>query len=1005
MKKSGIFAFVTWLLVLLSISCSGPESEQPLLTADLPLHLEDHIDKARIEGSKVHEDFAAPVVWDFSEPQPDWKPVMQTSPQFEAVKPIQADDALRLPLNERCRADGPRLLGMISIKLPDWNLEDWAFVEVKARTSDAMRYIGLMFNYTEKDPFNPKTPFYSLGDYASIVTDGSVITYKFSLDHPRMRNWEGPWTELGLYFNSNPEVEAVTLDLLSVRVIPREADFAGDLLQPVEWDFSESQPDWWPVDPLNPEWDAVRPVRVDDSLRLPLNVGNAVAEDRLIGAICVDLPDWDINDWAYVEVCARTSDPMRIVGLDFNYTEEDPDPVISFPFYSMGDRAFLVTDGTVQTYRLSLDWPHMRRWEGPWTHLGIWFNARDGEKSGTLDILSVRVIPHEAEFAGRSVGVRSEGRRAGTGAVPYRRTLYSLTPGKISYQVRVPEGGRLDVALGVLREEIPVTFTITATPQGSEVQTLLEETYADRNHWGQRSVDLAHLSGQEVALALEVESERPGTVALWGAPTLSGPRTSDKPNVVFYVIDGAGAEYMSVYGYNRRTTPNLERLAAEGAVFEWAYSNSSWTRPSTASFMTSLQHSVLGAAQAGFNVVPDNVLTMAQHMHRAGYQTAVFTPNPNAGRMSGLDRGVDVFQEDWADFDYLGGENRTSETSKVLNEAYWSWREAYPAEPYWVHFQPVDIHGAFPAVAPFGGLYVSPEQAKKWLEWRESIRKWRDENRGGIHSSLWKDTGIDRVEFFTVGQALYDETMAHNDYRIGQLVERLKAIGEWDNTLLIVAADHSIEAAYDDMAVAVQGSLPLPWSYAMFRPSVTRIPLIFVWPGHIDGGQRFREPVVSMIDVLPTVLDLVGLPLPEIMQGQSLAPLLLGEGKVESRPVILDEFGVDRETGELRGIIEVIDGRWGASLEINPRPPEEDEPEERAMSRRPVPLLLYDLWNDPYCLHSIHEKRPDLVEKYTAFLEAQFEAHQALGQHFTRSGKVVLTPEQLETLRSLGYIR
>ncbi len=92
-------------------------------------------------------------------------------------------------------------------------------------------------------------------------------------------------------------------------------------------------------------------------------------------------------------------------------------------------------------------------------------------------------------------------------------------------------------------------------------------------------------------------------------------------------------------------------------------------------------------------------------------------------------------------------------------------------------------------------------------------------------------------------------------------------------------------------------------------------------------------------------------------------------------------------------------------MEINPEPPEEDEDEEAALWRRPVPLLLYDLWNDPFALRSLHEERPDLVEKYTKFLEAQWEAHQALAQLFTRSESVALTPEQLETLRALGYIQ
>ena len=238
--------------------------------------------------------------------------------------------------------------------------------------------------------------------------------------------------------------------------------------------------------------------------------------------------------------------------------------------------------------------------------------------------------------------------------------------------------------------------------------------------------------------------------------------------------------------------------------------------------------------------------------------------------------------------------------------------------------------------------------------------------------------------------------MAHNDYQLGRLIDRLKAEGEWDNTLLIIGGDHSIEAYFNGMGLALNDSLPPRWSWPILRPTISRVPLMFVWAGHIEGGQRIAHPV-SMIDVLPTLLDLVGLPPAEIGQGQSLAPLMLGRDGWEPRPVILDEFTADFTTGELEGRIEVVDGRWGASLEIN-------DPEWYGGSR-PSPLLLYDLWNDPMALWSLHEERPDLVQKYTAFLEEQFEAHVALSQYFTPSGGVELTPEQLRTLRTLGYIQ
>ena len=786
-------------------------------------------------------------------------------------------------------------------------------------------------------------------------------------------------------------------DKLELAVI-EGCDVPDDVPQPVAWNFAEPQPAWKILEPWEPEEEPPELSRTENALRISLGDIDVNDDDRnmVSGAIYVDLPEWERDDWAHVQVRARSEADVDWmgVGLAFNLRdeaekEEEDDPV---EFY--GETATVIHDGTVQTYNLRADWSG-GRWEGPWQQLALGFWA---EKEASVEILSVTVIPKEATYAGEPVGVRSEVRNR-----VYSRALYTHAPGRVEYKVRVPEAGRLDLGLGVLRDDAPVTFRVTATPAGAEPVPVLEETYGDKENWGQRSVDLSHLAGQTVDLALETESARPGTVALWAAPTLTGATVQEKPNVIFYVIDGGAADFMSVYGYARRTTPYLERLAAEGAVFEWAYSNSTWTKPSTASFMTSLQNSVMGGQTNWTDPVPEQIKTMAEHMHQAGHQTAVFVANPNAGTLSKLQRGVDVMKESWEEFAYFGRENH-KESSRVMHERFWEWREAFPGAPYWVHFQTTDVHAPqdLPIPAPFSGLFVSPEQRKTWLAWRDTL----EEAEGGrwVYGEAWEETGLDRVAFYSVWQALYDQAMAHNDYQIGRLVERLKAEGEWENTLLIIAADHSVQAAGSDQGLALQDSLPPRWTRSIMRPTVSRVPLMFVWPGHIKGGQRFSQPV-SMVDVLPTVLDLLDVPLPEIMMGQSLAPLMLGTEGWEPRPVILDEFRVDQETGDLRGRLEVIDGRWGASLEINPWPPDEDEDEEDALWRRPVPLLLFDLWNDPFCLKSVHEEHPELVEHYTGFLEKQWEAHQALAQHFTQSGDVVLTPEQLETLRSLGYIQ
>jgi arylsulfatase A-like enzyme len=767
------------------------------------------------------------------------------------------------------------------------------------------------------------------------------------------------------------------------------SELPADRPQPIEWRFDKPHPEWKAAAPWNPTIHASTLTRTDDALRVSLTGGTKNPRGFPAGGIELRVPGWSREDWAHLVVRARTSNEMRI-GIAFNRREGSGTPTdFPYPYRHGGDGAPVISDGSVQTYVMRADWSR-QIWDGEWTGLGLWFNAQN---PASIDILSISLIPKEANYGEAGVGVREESRNR-----VYRRAIYTHAPGRLEYRVRIPEGGRLDVGLGVLRDDAPVTFRVTAN-RGGETEQLFQEEYAVKDGWGQRAVDLADLAGETVTLALETESERPGTIALWGAPTLSGSTAPRLPNVIFYVIDGGAADFMSVYGYNRRTSPNIERLAAQGALFERAYSNSSWTRPSTASFMTSLQNSVLGGFLNWNDPIPEQAVTMAQRMHRAGYQTAVFTANPNAGSLSDLKRGVDQFRENWDDFSYTGENHR--ESSRFLHEGFWTWREAYPAQPYWAHFQTTDVHEDFPAVAPFAGMFVGPEERAKWKAWDDSLGRYGGH---GIYSAAWDSTGISRTAFFSLHQGLYDETMAHNDYQLGRLVERLKATGEWENTLLIIGSDHSTDAAMDDMVVLLD-SLPPRWGHPMLRPTITRVPLIFVWPGHIEAGRRFSD-AVSMIDVFPTLLDLLGLAPLEIAQGQSLAPLLRGEPGWTPRPVILDEFELDRETNELRGLIEVVDGRWGASLEINPRPPEEDDEEEDVARRRPVPMLLYDLWNDPLCVTSVHAEHPELVEKYTAFLQEQWEAHQSLAQLFTPPDEAVaLTPEQLETLRALGYIR
>ena len=313
----------------------------------------------------------------------------------------------------------------------------------------------------------------------------------------------------------------------------------ADIPHPIEWRFEEAQPDWHAPAHRNPSIPPLQMTQTEDALRLTLTEANRDPRgDILHGDIYVSLPDLKRGAWGYVLVRVRNSGPVLRFGVMFNVQRDTaPDQGM---FQVGGDAVDVINDGSVQTYRLRADWP-LREGEDQWQELGLYFNASG---PGSIEILSVQLVPKEAPFADAAVGVRTVGET-------HLRTLYIRAPGRVEYQVRVPDTGRLDMALGVLRGDVPVTFRVSATPEGGPTETLLEESWADRTRWMPRSVDLSHLAGQTVGLTLEAEVDRVGTVALWRAPTLYTPSRFSAT-----IVDGATGE----------TTPVRVRLAdANGA--------------------------------------------------------------------------------------------------------------------------------------------------------------------------------------------------------------------------------------------------------------------------------------------------------------------------------------------------------------------------------------------------------------------------------------------------------
>lgn len=787
------------------------------------------------------------------------------------------------------------------------------------------------------------------------------------------------------------------------------AELPAALAEPVVWSFEGGDAGWEVLPTVVPGGEPARVAQTEAGLLVRLDEGALSPEPHeyssLHGGVFLEVPEWDLDHWSHVLIEARTSDPVSYLDVAYNVRRQAGEEANEmWPLVHLADGTIVIADGEWRTYRLDA-FPEDGPPEKPVRQLGLEVGAFEPV---SLEIRSVTWVPKDALYADAGLGVRSIAADVGTDVPfgPRRRAIYAHTPTRLAWQLRVPPGGRLDVGLG--SHGAPTRFSVEVTPS-DEGSALLEEIVAPGRAWRQRTVDLSQWAGDEITLTLAAEpTEGPG-VAQWTAPTVGGSTVPERPNVILYVIDGASAGQMSLYGYDRPTTPSLESLASEGVVFERAHSNSTWTTPSTASFMTSLHHSVLGGYRGDRNPVPANAVTMAEHFHRAGYQTGVFTTNPNAGSLSGLERGVDVFRDQYA--------GRDEQSSVVLFEQFQRWREAYPAEPYWIHFQSTDVHPPYHPPEPFAGLFADEERREAFEERLGALAFPSNHDSASVHEHYQEElerAGIPAREFYAAMRDIHDEAMAHQDEQIGRLVEHLKETGEWERAILVVASDHGHPAAsYPRFGRGLVDPQPPAWEGALLGELNTHIPMVVFWPGRIPGGHRIGQPV-SMIDLLPTLLELARLPPAEASQGRSLVPALLGDADWQPGPVVFDEFRIVSGSGELTGNLEILEGSWGASLEIA-----EADGRPSSMGRHPVPaggrwashefpdvprLLLYDLRADPLAHSHVNDDHPDRVRRAGRELRDLWEAHQALALRFEAGEEAALTPEQLESLRALGYI-
>jgi len=488
------------------------------------------------------------------------------------------------------------------------------------------------------------------------------------------------------------------------------------------------------------------------------------------------------------------------------------------------------------------------------------------------------------------------------------------------------------------------------------------------------------------------------TVGLWpqgsgGETAGRGPVTASRPNVLVLMVDALRADHLGCYGYSRPVSANVDTLAAEGVLFTRCIATSSWTRPSTASVLTGLFPSAHGQNYLA-SVIPPQARMMPDAMSEYGYRTAFITANPMVNRASGFAQDVDYYAGSgarvnaslaWCLFKADSvlkkalnrkmsvlyrlfkiirdrGETQTvsEKDSGWVNAELLKWLDGESDAPFFAYVHYMDPHTPYDPRPPFDTMFRDPGYTGPAIV--EPPLKSRGMPPFSTGEPLPEDQRRHLVD-------RYDEEIAGFDADLGDLLQSLKDRGLYDSTLIVLLSDHG-EGFFEHEAWRHGNSL---------YQELIHVPLIVRLPGGECSGDVV-ESVCSQMDILPTLLDLLGLETWPQLQGSSLDSLFRKNGEAANPDFVLSEmyfsgshFAACIENG--MKIVRIVTG-------------EEEH------------LFLYDLTRDEREMKSIADEYPPVLRSMVEKLEERLESYRTGEMETSRRH---ISEDEAERLRNLGY--
>ena len=460
-----------------------------------------------------------------------------------------------------------------------------------------------------------------------------------------------------------------------------------------------------------------------------------------------------------------------------------------------------------------------------------------------------------------------------------------------------------------------------------------------------------------------------GVFSYWIQPVLYIPEKT-APNIVLISIDTLRADHVGAYGYERPLTPRIDALAADGVVFENAYSTSPWTLPAHISMLTGL-NCVRHRVYAEQDRMDPQTVTLAERLRARGYATWAITGGGFVSPIYGFAKGFDEYHLDQADL------MDTSQAAKAGYDAA-RWIEKNGDRPFFLFLHTYQVHSPYKSPMPYRTMFLRPDA--RWS--RVDINKVVG-GRAGVYTELSEADRHNVIALYDAGVRFTDETL------VQPVVDALRRLDLYDRRMIIVTSDHG-EEFFDHGG----------WNHShSVYDELIRVPLVVKMPGSEFRGTR-RSPVVRLTDLMPTILDYAGLPFRDLsLNGESLRPVL--KEKETADRVFLAELADNILNCQIPQRLAMNDGRTKVILN---RP---FSPENMAFFTARPPAFpaveLYDLTRDPGEKTNILD-HPDDPARIRSLVQKARDTDRLIPPRGEgRHSRVDKSLE--EQLRALGYIR